>query len=435
MTTESLGVRKDPEEKGDLWQLARERGMSRRRLLQLLTAGGTAAVLASCTGLPLPTATLPAAEESTAEAPPFSKDPAPFIELGGGNLEARLENMQGLITPSRYFFVRNNSISLEVDAADWRLSIEGDAVANPLELTFDDILDLPSRTFISYLECAGNHRSMFDLVKGQAAKGTQWRTGAVSNGAWTGAAMRDVLERAGITEEAVSVLLIGLDTDSPEEGFRRVMPVGKAMHPDTLLAYALNGEVLPRDHGFPLRALAPGWVGAANVKWLGRIVVSSKQLWTRNNTTSYTLIGDAYPPVGEALGRPLTTQTVKSALALPWPADLAAGEHSLYGYAHSPNGPVAEVEWSSDLGATWNASTLEDPQIQPEFEHLVEVLSDNAFKYSWTRFSLTWDAGPGEHTIMTRATDAAGNRQPDETPFNEKGYLFNQPVPHPIRVA
>ena len=435
MTAGRLGSQKDTEGKGGLWKFALERGMSRRRFLQLLSAGGTAAVLASCAGLPLPTTTAPAADESTDEGPQFSKDPAPFIDLGGGNLEARLENMQGLITPSRFFFVRNNSVSLEVDAADWRLFIEGDAVSNRLELSYDDILNLPSRTFVSYLECAGNQRAMFDLVKGRAAKGTQWKTGAVGNGVWTGAAMRDVLERAGITEEAVSVLLVGLDTGSPEEGFRRVMPVEKAMDPDTILAYALNGEALPRDHGFPLRALAPGWVGAANIKWLGRIVVSSKQLWTRNNTTSYAMIGDSYPPVGESLGKPLTTQTVKSALALPWPAELAAGEHRIYGFAHSPNGPIAKVEWSIDSGATWNASTLEEPQIQAEFGQLAEDFSDSAFRYSWTRFGFTWDARRGEHTIMTRATDAAGNTQPDDIPFNEKGYLFNQPLPHPIRVT
>ena len=422
MTAKSLGLRKDPEGRGGLWQLARERGMSRRRFLQLLSAGGTAAVLASCTGLPLPTATRPATEEIPAEAPLYDKDPAPFIDHGGGNLETRLENMEALITPSQYFFVRNNSASLVVDAADWRLSIEGDAVANPLELTYDDILDLPSRTFISYLECAGNHRSMFDLVKGQAAKGTQWGTGAVSNGRWTGAALRDVLVQADITDEAVSVLLIGLDSDSPEKGFRRVMSVEKAMDPDTLLAYSLNGEVLPKDHGFPLRALAPGWVGAASIKWLGRIVVSSEQLWTRNNTTSYTLIGDAYPPEGESLGQPVTMQTIKSALALPRPAELAAGAQRIHGYAQSPSGPIAKVEWSLDSGTTWRGATVVEP-------------SEGVSRYSWARFEFMWDARPGEHTIMTRATDAAGNRQPDEIPFNEKGYLFNQPVPHPIRVA
>ena len=343
--------------------------------------------------------------------------------------------MQAVITPSRFFFVRNNSVSLDVEAGAWRLSIGGDAVANPLELTYDDILNLPSRTFISYLECAGNHRAMFDLVNGQSAKGTQWKTGAVGNGAWTGAALRDVLVRAGITAEAVSVLLIGLDAGSPEKGFRRVMPVEKAMDPDTLLAYGLNGETLSKDHGFPLRALAPGWVGSASIKWLGGIVVSSEQLWTRNNTTSYTLIGDAYPPEGEALGKMVTTQTIKSALALPWPADLAAGAQRIHGYAHSPTGSIAKVEWSPDSGPTWNGSTLVEPQIQPELGRLLDARSGSALRYSWTRFGFRWDARPGEYTIMTRATDAADNTQPDAIPFNEKGYLFNQPVPHPIRVA
>ena len=164
---------------------------------------------------------------------------------------------------------------------------------------------------------------MFDRVQGRPAEGTQWGTGGVGNGEWTGVALRDVLELAGIRDNAVSVLLVGLDKESPEEGFRRALPVEKAMHPDTLLAYALNGEPLTRDHGYPLRAVIPGWVGAANIKWLGRIVVSSEKHWTRNNTTSYVLIGDDYPPEGEALGQPVTTQTVKSALALPWPAELA----------------------------------------------------------------------------------------------------------------
>ncbi len=430
-----FGPEKNSDEGGRLWQIAHARGMTRRRFLQLLSAGGTAAVLTSCTGLQLPTVTAPAAEEAAAEAVLHYKDAALFVDHGDGNLEARLENMQGVITPVQSFFVRNNSASLDVDAAAWRLSVEGDAVANPLELSYDDILHLPSHTLISYLECAGNHRAMFDLVKGQAATGTPWKTGAVSNGAWTGAALRDVLVQAGITEEAVSVLLIGLDTGSPEKGFRRVMPVEKAMDPDTLLAYALNGETLPRDHGFPVRALAPGWVGAASIKWLGRIVVSSEPLWTRNNTTSYTLIGDAYPREGEALGKPVTTQTIKSALALPWPADLAVGAQHIYGYAQSPNGPIAKVEWSLDSGATWYGTTLVEPQSDPALERLLEAGSGGAFRFSWTRFGFRWDAQPGEYTVMTRATDAGGNTQPDEIPFNEKGYLFNQPAPHPIRVA
>ena len=286
-------------------------------------------------------------------------------------------------------------------------------------MTYAEIRSLPSRTLTSYLECAGNHRAMFNLMNGQEASGTQWMTGAVSNGEWVGAQLRDVLTLAGIQPDAASVLLVGLDAESPEEGFRYVLPVEKAMDPDTLLAYTLNGETLPRDHGFPVRALVPGWVGSANVKWLGRIVVSSEPMWTRNNTTSYTLIGDEYPPQGESLGQPVTVQVIKSALALPWPAELPAGRHRIHGYAHSPSGPISHVEWSIDSGQTWNEAKLSGSQ--PD--------------HSWVRFEFEWDAGPGGHTILTRATDAAGDTQPDRVPFNEKGYLFNQPVAHPVRVT
>ena len=191
----------------------------------------------------------------------------------------------------------------------------------------------------------------------------------------------------------------------------------------------------PRITAFPCGHWRPDGWGSASIKWLGGIVVSSEQLWTRNNTTSYTLIGDAYPPEGEALGKPVTTQTIKSALALPWPADLTAGAQRIHGYAHSPTGPIARVEWSADSGATRNGSTLVEPQIQPALGRLLDARSGSALRYSWTRFGFRWDARPGEYTIMTRATDAAGNTQPDAIPFNEKGYLFNQPVPHPIRVA
>ncbi len=406
-----------------LWTFAGGRGMDRRRFLRLMMAGGAAVVLAACGG-PEPSGDLPVpAPAGSGPGPdtgsPWFKDPAPFRQHAGKSLEARLESMQGLITPNRLFFVRNNSVSLDLNVSDWRLSLEGDAVDEPMEVTYDDVRRLPGRTLTSYLECAGNHRAMFHLVKGRKASGTQWMTGAVGNGEWSGVALRDVLILAGIHASAAGVLLVGLDAESPEGGFRYVLPVEKAMHPDTLLAYALNGEELPRDHGFPLRALVPGWVGSANIKWLGRIVVSSQPMWTRNNTTSYVLIGDQHPPQGEALGKPVTTQVIKSALALPWPAELSAGRRRIHGYAHSPAAPVSRVQWSADLGRTWADAELTGRQ--PD--------------RSWARFELLWDAEPGERVIMTRATDTAGNSQPDQVPFNEKGYLFNQPAPHPIRVT
>ncbi len=405
-----------------LWEFASARGIGRRRFLKLMMAGGAAAVLAACgvdVSVETTTSTPEAAVSGSNPYAPFFKDPAPFIERDGKGLETRLEDLQGLITPNSRFFVRNNSVSIDLDATGWRLSVEGDAVSEPLDLSYDDIRSLPSRTLISYLECAGNHRAMFNLLNGRETSGTQWTRGAIGNGEWVGATLRDVLTLAGIGDNAVSVLLVGLDTESPEEGFRYVLPVEKAMHPDTLLAYGLNGETLPRDHGFPLRVVAPGWVGSSHVKWLGRIVVSSERLWTRNNTTSYTLIGDAYPPEGESQGRPVTEQVIKSALALPWPAELAAGRNRIHGYAHSPSGRISRVEWSVDSGRTWRES---------------EILGGQP-DYSWARFEFEWDAEPGESAIMTRATDSEGNTQPDSVPYNEKGYLFNQPLPHPVRVA
>ena len=406
------------DESRELWEYAHKRGMSRRKFLWLLAMGGAAAVLAACTDLPVTETTEPPSTAVTKTSPWF-KDPGPFIRQGDNSLESRLENMEGFLTPNRLFFVRNNSFSLDVDASEWRLSIDGDAVAAPIHLSYEDIRGMPSRTVVSYLECAGNHRVMFDLVKGQPAAGTQWGTGAVGNGEWTGVPLEDVLTLAGVADDAANVLLIGMDEQSPEGGFRRVISIEKAMEPDTLLAYALNGEPLPKDHGHPVRALVPGWVASSSIKWLSRIVVASERLWTRNNTTSYVLIGDAYKPEGEALGKVITTQALKSALALPWPAQLTSGSHEIYGYAHSPDGPIVRVEWSVDSGRSWSDAVVLEPQVQ----------------HSWARFQFTWDPDPGQYTLMTRATDAAGNIQPEDIPFNEKGYLFNQPVPHPVTVT
>jgi sulfane dehydrogenase subunit SoxC len=429
-----------------LWTKAVQHGLGRRRFLQLLSLGGPAAVLAACntsvstavaptaadaatpTAIVEATATAEPAVAATVEstvaptevtkAPPWFKDTTALIERGS-NLETKLENLHGFLTPNDLFFVRNHSVSVDIDPDEWRLVVEGDGIETPLELTYQDILNLPSRTVFAYLECAGNHRSFFDTVNGTPAEGTQWLTGAISNGEWSGASVRDILTLAGIKDEAVDVLFIGLDVESPEEGFRRVLPVEKALDPDTLLAYTLNGAPLPKDHGYPVRALVPGWVGSSSVKWLGRIEVSTKKIWTRNNTSSYVLIGDDYAAEGEAEGPAVTTQSIKSALALPWPAELAAGTHQLRGFAHSPVGGIEKVEWSADGGETWNEATLIDPQVQ----------------YSWVRFEFEWEAEPGEYTILTRAIDVEGNAQRDEVPFNEQGYLFNQPLPHPITVA
>ena len=232
--------------------------------------------------------------------------------------------------------MRNNSNRATViDASTWHLPVERDGVEYTLELSYDDLRNLPSRRLVCYLECAGNRWSMFEVLNGQPTNGTQWCTGGIGNAEWTGVALQDVLVAAGIKPDAVSVLLIGLGTGAPEGGFRCVLPVHKAMHPDNPPAYAMNGEDLPGDHGFPLRAVVPGWVGRST-KWLDRIVISSEQLWTPNKTTFYVLVGEDYAADGPADGKVITTQEINSALALPWPAALSAGSHRINGYANSP---------------------------------------------------------------------------------------------------
>lgn len=402
-----------------LWESARERGIGRRMFLQLLAAGGAAAVIAACESGPPSNQPDAASDIGARPLEGWFKDPEPFIQHAGQSLETRLANLDGLNTPAHQFFVRNNSRSLDLSPAEWQLRVDGDAVGKTLQLSYDQIRELPVRKFTAYLECAGNHRAMFDLVNGRKADGTQWMTGAIGNGEWAGTPLREVLTLAGVSNRAVSVQLVGLDLESPEQGFRYVLPISKAMHPDTLLAYSLNGEPLPRDHGYPLRALVPGWVGAASVKWLGHIEVARRPIFGRTNTTSYVLIGDRFPAHTPAQGEPVNAQVIKSALALPWPARLTAGHTRLRGYAQSPTGPITLVQWSVDSGANWSEAELIDSQ--PD--------------YSWARFEFSWDAMPGEHSIMTRATDAAGNTQPTEVPFNAKGYLFNQPLPHPVSVS
>ena len=389
------------------------KGLTRRRFVETsVLASGAAMGLSSCLQ--------PGAQqEELAEDPAFFKDTTPFTQHGQTNLEANLENLGGFITPNHLFFVRNNSRSYEIDTASYTLEIRGDAIETPMTFSYQELMNMPSRVVYAYLECGGNQRSFFGTAMGSPARGTQWGRGGVGMAIWTGVSLRVLLERAGIRDNAVDVQLVGLDIDSPEGGFRRPIPVSKAMDEDTLIAYQMNGEPLPRDHGYPVRALVPGWVGSTSVKWLGHIEVSSEKVWSRNNTSSYVLIGDAYPPQGEASGVVATTQSIKSVLVLPWPAQLPAGAQYVRGYAYSPFAPIQRVEWSADGGATWEEARCIDPPI----------------KYAWRRFEFLWEAHAGSHTLVTRAFDEEGNTQPETIPFNEKGYLYNVPLEHPVQVS
>ena len=399
-----------------LWKIVQPLGWSRQEFETLLSNSGPTALLAAC-----PSFVSPPAEDATREEALWVKDTSPYhVFTDYPVLEPLLEKQTTFITPNDLFFVCNEISTARIDISTYRLKVEGDAIERPLELTYDDLLSLPSRTVLVYLECAGNQRRLFEKVLDQPAEDVQWMLGGVSMASWTGVPLRLILEMAGVKSNGLYVNVKGLDENAPEGGVSRPMPIEKAMDPDTILAYIMNGEILPPDHGFPLRAIVPGWVGTNSVKWAGTITASSEKIWVDRNTEHYVLKGPEWPAeeYAPAQGAPITTQNIKSSLALPWPATLPNGPQLLRGFARSPHAKIAKVEWSADGGQNWQMATLLEPNL----------------KYAWVRFELNWDAPTGTHSLMTRATDELGNTQPDTIPFNKLGYMFNMVHPHPVTV-
>ncbi|MEM7801325.1 MAG: sulfite oxidase [Chloroflexota bacterium] len=351
------------------------------------------------------------------------KDTEPFIKHFG-SLETKPEEMGSYITPNSQFFVVNAGNTPRLKLYDYRLTITGNGVEREVELSYGDLLGLPSHTVFCYLECAGNMRHLFEEINGDQlqleSNWTRWRLGGVGMAVWTGVSLKTVLELAGLRDNAFDVNLKGLDQDTREEGINRPIPIKKALDEDTLLATLMNGEPLPADHGFPLRVIVPGWVGTNSVKWLGTITVSTSKTWVHRNRSMYVFKGNSWPPekYAPAEGGEITLQNIKSSLILPWNGAIQAGRQLIRGVARSPEIPIKAVDWSDDDGGTWQAARLIPPFLP----------------YGWVRFEFEWKARPGKQRLMTRATDEEGNVQPMKIPFNEEGYLFNQVYGHPIEV-
>ena len=390
------------------WRRARDLGVSRRRFFQMLAMGGAAAALSGRLA--------PQVWAQAAPTPVVKATPKDLFNDFGSNKEMRWENMyeRGYLVPNELFFVRNHTKTALIDAKTWRLKIEGSGVQKPMELTYDELLAMPSLSATRYIECAGNGRSFFEAAYGKKADGTQWKLGAIGVAEWTGVPLSEVLNRAGLKKSARDVMPEGLD----DLKVRRPMPVAKAMQEDTLLVYAMNGQPLPPDHGFPVRALVPGWIGVANIKWLGRLEVSEQPLFSNWNTETYVLIGPDYKAEPPAKGPALSNQDLKSAVELPWNGEVSAGRRLVRGRSWSPYGKISKVEYSLDQGKQWRTARLREPNIAA----------------AWVRWDFDWEPKPGKQTIRVRATDEKGNTQPDKVPFNQQGYLYNAMVDHPIEV-
>jgi DMSO/TMAO reductase YedYZ molybdopterin-dependent catalytic subunit len=332
------------------------------------------------------------------------------------NLEMPFAMLDGFITPNERFYVRCHFPIPQIEVRDWRLKIEG-AVDRPLELTYDELLKMKTRTVVATLECAGNSR-VFLVPK---VKGTQWELGAVGNAEWTGVALNELLQQAGITKDAVDVILEGADdgtiAESPRPAgkihFSRSLPKEKAMD-DVLLAYKMNGQPLSASHGFPLRAVVPGWYGMASIKWLQRIVVTDKPFNGYYQTVDYAYWRRS--DTGPALA-PLSEMQVKAEIARPGMNEVvpAGRNYRVVGAAWTADCEITKVELSTDGGASWQLAALLGEPV----------------RNAWRLWEFDWEtpSQPGKHTLLARATDSRGRSQPDKHDADRGTYMITHCLP------
>ncbi len=343
--------------------------------------------------------------------PPFAPDPfaRPMTPDGTPdplNREAPLAALAAPLTPTPHFYRRSHFPVPRVDAAAWRLRVEGE-VARPLALPLAELRAMPRRTLAVTLECAGNGRSLMRPVP----SGTPWGLAAVSTADFTGVPLRDVLERAGPGPAAVEVLFEGADRGpvgpGREELYARSLPLAVALEGGALLAWEMNGEPLPAAHGFPLRLVVPGWYGMASVKWLAALRVLPEPFRGHFQAEQYLYVGEAGTPDGT----PVTRARVRSLVASPEDgAAVPLGPVEVRGIAWSGAAPVARVEVSADDGATWAAAELGTPPSP----------------HAAAPWRLAWHPPRrGEFALLARAADAAGNEQPMAPVVNSLGYGNN----------
>ena len=325
------------------------------------------------------------------------------------NAEAPPKALETDITPTRQHYVRSN---FAVPAHDGTLSVGG-AVDHPLSLTLTDLRALPAVEHAVTLECAGNGR----LETRPLPTGEPWGGYAVSTALWKGARLRDVLAEAGPQRDGAEIRFTGADSGTyhltpvlPETGddltFVRSLTLKHAADPanDILIAYEMNGEPLGPDHGRPFRLIVPHWYAVASVKWLRRIDVLTRPFSGEFQTGHYMYQWPDRPQ------EPVTLMRVRARITDPAPAAvIPAGTYMVRGKAWSGTGPITAVDVSLTGAGEWLPARVEAP----------------AGPYQWQGWSFTWEATSGRHSLRARATDAAGNVQPDVPPWNRLGYGNN----------
>jgi sulfite oxidase len=321
------------------------------------------------------------------------------------------------ITPANQFFTRSHGTIPRIDPATWRLEVGG-LVDRPASFSLEELLRrFPPRELTATLVCAGLRRAEL-LSAGPLPGELPWGPEPASTGRWAGIALGDVLQAAGVSERARYVELSGLDEVEREGarfGFGGSIDLAKALGPEVLLAHQLDGDSLPTVHGFPLRAVVPGWIGARSVKWLGRIMLSAEPSANYFQSQAYRLQRDSDPrkPRDVSGGVALTEVPVNAVIVEPAAGQVAAaGQVRVRGWAMGSGGrPLRRVELSADDGQRWMAAQL----------------TSHGLDWTWAFWEAVLALGPGEYTLVVRATDTAGEMQPAtvaET-WNVKGYNNN----------
>lgn len=337
------------------------------------------------------------------------------------NLEFPFDHLDGWLTPNGLFYVRSHFPPPRIDPSSYRLSVEG-AVARICQFSLAELAAMSSVTWAATLECAGNGRMFLH----PRANGVQWELGAVGTAEWTGVPLSTLLQLAEVGADACEVVFEGLDRGTPKEEpvppgetpYARSVHITKAA--DVLIAYAMNGQALPVEHGFPVRAIVGGHYGMASVKWLSCIRVVTAPFQGYWQTVDYAYWDEEH---GNPVRHPLGPMAIKSSIARPRQGEsIPAGVSSrICGAAWGGDAPVTRVELSTDGGGSWEPARFIDP---PQ-------------SFVWRRWEIDWRVPEkkGRYVLKARAIDADGNIQPEAHDRRFGAYRIHHTLPVEIIVV
>lgn len=323
--------------------------------------------------------------------------------------------VSSFITPEETFYIRTHGTIPDVDVAEYRLRVCG-RVRQELELTVDDLRsEFEPCSVTAALECAGNRREELGFI--EDVEGTQWRQAAIGTAVWRGIRLADVLSKAGFESEHLHVAFEGADQVKKEGdtfNYGSSIPLPKAMSPEVVVAYEMNGKPLTKEHGFPLRVVVPGYIGARSVKWVREISVQNSPSANYFQQKAYRLIPDDMDEsnVNWDAGLMLGELPVNSVICTPRDdSQVNAEEVLVRGYAICGDGrSIERVEVSADNGQNWTRAELNEKE-----------------KWTWTFWTARLTLKPGDREILVRAWDSAAQTQPErlEDVWNFKGYVNN----------